>query len=87
MRPELQAKLLRVIEERKIHRLGGSCEVPVDVRVLAATIATWRSASETRQSPPLSNRFKLDATSRFPLGMIILGVIDRQKLILVFITK
>jgi hypothetical protein len=36
--------------------------------------------AETRQSPPLSNRFKLDATSRFPLGMIILGVIDRQKL-------
>ena len=37
MRPELQAKLLRVIEERKIRRLGGSCEVPVNVRVLAAT--------------------------------------------------
>jgi DNA-binding NtrC family response regulator len=37
MRPELQAKLLRVLEEHKIRRLGGSAEIPVDVRVLAAT--------------------------------------------------
>jgi DNA-binding NtrC family response regulator len=37
MKPELQAKLLRVLEERKVRRLGGSAEIPVDVRVLAAT--------------------------------------------------
>jgi DNA-binding NtrC family response regulator len=37
MKPELQAKLLRVLEERKVRRLGGSGEISVDVRVLAAT--------------------------------------------------
>ena len=34
---ELQAKLLRVLEQREVERLGGSQPVKVDVRVLAAT--------------------------------------------------
>ncbi len=33
----LQAKLLRVIEERVVHRLGSRKDLPVDVRILAAT--------------------------------------------------
>jgi two-component system, NtrC family, response regulator HydG len=37
MRVELQAKLLRVIEERKLRRVGGSTEIPLNVRVLAAS--------------------------------------------------
>jgi DNA-binding NtrC family response regulator len=37
MKTELQAKLLRVLEDGKLRRLGGSAEVPIDVRVLAAT--------------------------------------------------
>jgi len=32
-----QAKLLRVLEDHKVRRLGGKTETPVDVRVLAAT--------------------------------------------------
>jgi two-component system, NtrC family, response regulator AtoC len=34
---ELQVKLLRVLQERKFYRLGGSKEISVDVRVIAST--------------------------------------------------
>ncbi len=33
----MQVKLLRVIEERSIRRVGGSKQIPVDVRIVAAT--------------------------------------------------
>ena len=35
--PEVQVKLLRVIEERKIERLGSTRAIPVNVRIIAAT--------------------------------------------------
>jgi len=34
---EMQVKLLRVLEERKFYRLGGTKEITVDVRVIAAS--------------------------------------------------
>jgi DNA-binding NtrC family response regulator len=37
MKPDLQAKLLRVLEERKLRRVGGNKEIPLDVRPLAAS--------------------------------------------------
>jgi DNA-binding NtrC family response regulator len=37
MPPLLQAKLLRVIEERSVRRVGSTKEIEVDVRILAAT--------------------------------------------------
>ncbi|MDZ7288911.1 MAG: sigma 54-interacting transcriptional regulator [candidate division KSB1 bacterium] len=37
LKPEVQVKLLRVLQEKKIQRLGSSKTIPVDVRVIAAT--------------------------------------------------
>jgi DNA-binding NtrC family response regulator len=37
MKAELQAKLLRVLEERRVRRVGGNTELRLDVRVLAAS--------------------------------------------------
>jgi transcriptional regulator with GAF, ATPase, and Fis domain len=35
--PEHQVGLLRVLQEKKVRRIGGSKEIPVDVRIIAAT--------------------------------------------------
>jgi len=37
LKPELQAKLLRVLQERRFERLGGTRTIAVDVRWIAAT--------------------------------------------------
>src|SRR5262245_4217109 len=37
LKPELQAKLLRVLQEREIERLGAGHAIKIDVRIIAAT--------------------------------------------------
>lgn len=71
MAPETQAKLLRVLEDSRVRRLGGKCENQVDVRVIAATNCDLEAAIKkqqfredllyrlkvfTIQLPPLSER-------------------------------
>jgi transcriptional regulator with PAS, ATPase and Fis domain len=52
MQPALQAKLLRVLQEREIQRLGGTTNVNIDIRVIAATnkdLETAVKAGEFRE--------------------------------------
>jgi transcriptional regulator with PAS, ATPase and Fis domain len=47
MEPALQAKLLRVLQEKEIERIGGSGTIPVDVRIIATTNRNLVSAVES----------------------------------------
>jgi len=50
--PELQVKLLRVLEDRRIVRVGGSVSIPVDFRLVAATnrdLEEWVADGRFRQ--------------------------------------
>ncbi len=50
--PDLQVKLLRVLEERRIVRVGGNQQIPVDFRLVAATnrnLERWVSEARFRQ--------------------------------------
>jgi DNA-binding NtrC family response regulator len=71
MPPSMQVKLLRVLQERSLIRVGGTDEVPVDIRILAATNKDLKREVEhgafrqdlyfrlnviTLEVPPLSER-------------------------------
>jgi DNA-binding NtrC family response regulator len=46
MRLDLQAKLLRVLEERKVRRIGGRQDIPIDTTVFATTNRNLEDAVE-----------------------------------------
>src|SRR5579885_1252099 len=68
MKVELQAKLLRVLEERRLRRLGGCTEIPPDMRVLAATNRNPQQAiREGRLREDLYYRLSVCAIELAPL--------------------
>jgi DNA-binding NtrC family response regulator len=46
MNLELQSRLLRVLEEKSLRRVGGELDIPVDVRIISATNRDPREAIE-----------------------------------------
>src|SRR5438132_4331699 len=46
LKPEMQAKLLRVLQERELERVGGTRTISLDVRLVAATNIDLRHAVE-----------------------------------------
>jgi DNA-binding NtrC family response regulator len=62
---EMQAKLLRVLQEKEIERIGGKAPVKVDVRIIAAT-------NRTLEKEVAEGRFRLDLYYRlnvFPVHL------------------
>ena len=58
--PEAQVRLLRVLQEKEIDRVGGSQPIKVDIRVIAATHSNLESLlSEDRLREDLYFRFKV----------------------------
>jgi len=68
----LQVKLLRVIEDKKVCRLGGVNEIPVDVRFLCATNKNLNHAVYEK-------RFRLDLYYRISMGHIYIPPLRERK--------
>ena len=72
MAPGLQAKLLRVLQERSTRRLGASREQPVDVRVIASTNLEPRDAVR-------DGRLRADLYYRVNVVSIVLPPLRRRR--------
>lgn len=68
---KLQAKLLRVLQERKIRRVGGNREIDIDVRVLAATSLDLEQEVE-------EDRFRLDLYHRIDVARVELPPLRKR---------
>lgn len=85
MHMNMQSKLLRVIEEKEIIRIGDNKTIPTDVRIIAATNRDLETAIK-------ENRFRGDLFYRLNVYPIVIPALrerkeDIPKLIKVFIQK
>lgn len=70
--PEMQAKLLRVLQEKKYFRLGGEKEIEVDVRVLAAT-------NKKLEDEVKKGNFREDLFYRLNVGQVTVPPLRERK--------
>jgi DNA-binding NtrC family response regulator len=69
---KLQAKLLRVLQERKIRRVGDTREIKIDVRIIAAT-------SLDLEKEVQEGRFRLDLFHRINVARVELPPLRNRK--------
>lgn len=69
---ELQAKLLRVLQEKEIERIGGSAPIKIDVRIVAAT-------NRDLEKEVAEGRFRLDLYYRLNIFPIELPPLRERK--------
>ncbi len=69
---ELQAKLLRVVEEMEYYRVGGLKKIPVDARIICASNVDLQQAVN-------EGKFRRDLYYRLKIGEIILPPLRERK--------
>ncbi|MDA3898769.1 MAG: sigma-54 dependent transcriptional regulator [Desulfobacteraceae bacterium] len=68
----IQAKILRLIQERSIERLGGGKPIPVDVRIIAATNRNLEKAIQ-------ADRFREDLYYRLKVVSVVLPLLRERQ--------
>ncbi|MFT5722510.1 MAG: two-component system C4-dicarboxylate transport response regulator DctD [Motiliproteus sp.] len=72
MPASLQVRLLRLLQERTLQRLGGNAEITVDIRVVAASKVDLRQAAD-------QGTFREDLYYRLNVAIIDLPSLDQRK--------
>lgn len=69
---ELQVKLLRVLQEREIERIGGASPIKINVRIIAAT-------NKNLEEEVAAGRFRMDLYYRLHVFPIIVPSLKKRK--------
>ena len=72
LHPDAQVKLLRVLEDRKVTRIGSKKAIPIDIRIVAAT-------NRNLEEEVLKGRFRLDLLYRLNVFAVQIPPLRERK--------